>query len=58
MKDRVFATNSTSIEDLKATIKAVIQFIDVRTLRKVFQNMMKRAKACLSVEGGHFEHLL
>ncbi len=58
MKDRVFATNPTSIEDLKATITTVIQSIDVLTLRKVFQNMMKRAKACLSVEGSHFEHLL
>ncbi len=32
MKDRVFATNPTSIEDLKATITTVIQSIDVRTL--------------------------
>ncbi len=58
MKDRVFATNPTSVEDLKATIMTVIQSVDVRTLWKVFQNVMKRAKACLSVEGGHFEHLL
>ncbi len=58
MKDRIFVTNPTSIEDLKATITTLIHFIDVHTLRKVFQNMMKRAKACLSVEGGHFEHLL
>ncbi len=58
MKDHVFATNPTSIEDLKATVTTVIQSIDVRTLRKVFQNMMKRTKVCLSVEGGHFEHLL
>ncbi len=58
MKNRVFATNPTSIVDLKATIMTVSQSIDVRTLRKVFQNMMKRAKACLSVEGGHFEHFL
>ncbi len=58
MKDRVFATNPTSIEDLKATITTVIQSIDVLILWKVFQNMMKRVKACLSVEGGHFEHLL
>ncbi len=58
MKDRVFVTNPTSIKDLKATITAVIQSIDVRTLRKVFQNMIKRAKVCLSVKGGHFEHLL
>ncbi len=57
MKDRVFATNPTAIEDLKATITTVIQSINVRTLRKVFQNMIKRAKVRLSVEGGHFEHL-
>ncbi len=58
MKDHVFTTNPTSIEDLKATITAVIQSIDVHPLWKVFQNMTKWAKACLSVEGGHFEHLL
>ncbi len=58
MEDCVFATNPTSIEDLKATITTVIQSINVRTLWKVFQNIMKRAKVCLSVEGGHFDHLV
>ncbi len=58
MKDRVFATNPTSIEDLKATITTFIRSIDVSTMWKVFQNMMMRAKECLSVEGGHFKHLL
>ncbi len=58
MKDCVFTANPTSIEDLKATIMTVIQSIDVRTLQKVFQNMMKRAIVCVSVEGDHFEHLL
>ncbi len=55
MKDRIFTTNPTFIEDLKVTITTVIQSIDVRTLRKVFQNMMKRVKACLSVDSEYDE---
>ncbi len=30
----------------------------LRRKGRVFHTMMKRAKACLSVEDGHFEHLL
>ncbi len=57
VKDKVFAYNSTSTEELKHKITEIIHFTDVQMLRKVFQNLLKWAMACWKMGEGYFEYL-
>lgn len=48
-------------EDINSLIEFVKDFAagyDKTTLRRVAQNVLKRARLCLSANGGHFQHLL
>lgn len=58
LKNKVYANNPRTIEDLKRNIENGIAEITVDTLNNVFRNMQRRVDACLEQQGGHFQHLL
>ncbi len=58
LKNKIFATPPATIEELKRRITVEIQNIAKKTLRKVFQNMMRRAVTCKNLDGVHFQHML
>ncbi len=58
LKNNVYATNPQTIEELKINIENEIKKINVETLERVFDNMIKRVKFCLESNGNHFQHLL
>ncbi len=54
LKNKIFATPPASIEELKWRIALEIQNITQKTLRKVFQNMMRYTVTCKNLDGVHF----
>ena len=58
LKDAVYRRTPSSIEELKRFITEEIQKISVRTLQKVFRNLLRRALQCKSMLGTHFQHML
>jgi hypothetical protein len=42
----------------KGNISETIASINLRILRSVAQNVVKRMNACIQENGGHFQHLL
>ncbi len=56
LKNKIFATPPATIQELKRRITIEIQNITQKTLRKVFQNMMRRAHK--NLDGVHFQHML
>jgi hypothetical protein len=47
LKERVYSSNSRSLEDLKTNIKQPFADTDQQTLRKVAKNTVKIVNACL-----------
>jgi hypothetical protein len=58
LKDRVYVSNPQNLEELKLNINNEICNISTETLMKISDNMVRRNKLCLQVNGGHFQHLL
>ena len=58
LKSRVYRNRPQTKDDLRRNITAEINNIDIDMLRRVSNNMVKRATMCLQEEGGHFQHLL
>lgn len=58
LKEKVYAGNPHTLQELRAAITANVEEITPQTLMMVFSNMQKRLKACLEVGGGHFQHRL
>jgi transposase len=58
LKELVYRKNPQTIPELKQSIITAIQEIPQETIKRVFNNMKKRAEACISANGGHFEHIL
>jgi len=54
----IFYWTSSTIEQLKDTIRQEIQAVNVDTLGKVFQNLEKHIQVCLDVKGDQFQHRL
>ena len=44
--------------ELKAVINEFCANLDQDFVKSIVRNMIKRARLCVSVEGGHFEHLM
>ena len=44
----------TTIEELKEKIQQVMENLESQPIRDAFQNMRRRAFACLEQNGGHF----
>ncbi len=47
-----------TLEDLRRNITVEIDHITLDMLKKVHASMVKRARACTTADGKHFEHLL
>ncbi len=47
-----------TLKDLCRNITTEIDHITPEMLKKVYANMVKRARACILADGKHFEHLL
>ncbi len=58
MKDKVFAHNPTSIEELKVKIAEAIYSINVQMLQKAFWEFAEASSGMSGSGRGHFEHLL
>ena len=54
-KDKVYAKNLTTLEELKIEIENELKKISKNTLYLVFQNMKKRLNLVLNNNGGHIE---
>ena len=54
----VYSKQPENFEELKAYVAEYAASIPEDLVHRVYQNMRKRARACIEAEGGHFEHLL
>ena len=50
--------NPQNLDELKLNITNENQSISSETLRNVSENMVRRVRLCMSVNVGHFQHLL
>ncbi|ERL94484.1 hypothetical protein D910_11761 [Dendroctonus ponderosae] len=57
-KDRVYADNPQTLEQLKANIREVTTEILPVMCRKVIQNCLKRIEACRRSRGGHLTDIV
>jgi hypothetical protein len=58
LKDTVYRSDPRELKQLKMTIARAIEEVNVRTLRKVARDMVKRVDKCNEINGRHFQHLL
>jgi hypothetical protein len=58
LKDKVYSNNPRTEEELQDNIRREISNSPAVHLQKVNQNLFRRCKECLRVEGQHFLHLL
>ena len=58
VKEKVFSTRPSNINDLKIAVREALALIDQDTLSAVTANFEKRVEMCIHQRGGHFEHLL
>ena len=58
VKEKVFGTIPSSIDNLKIAIREALTLIDQDTTSVVTANFEKHVELCIQQRGGHFEHLL
>jgi hypothetical protein len=58
LKGNVYKNNPHTLEELKNNITTAITYISIQVLNKVATNMVKRARACITEQRAHFEHML
>nr|XP_020451198.1 uncharacterized protein LOC109957565 [Monopterus albus] len=58
LKQKVYASNPHTLDELKENITNTIRSITVEELRAVSANMLRRAQRCIDANGDHFQHLL
>ncbi|KYQ47876.1 hypothetical protein ALC60_13085, partial [Trachymyrmex zeteki] len=58
LKKIVYATELASPEEVIGRMQGAVQTIDEPMVRRVRQNLILRAEACIEVRGAHFEQLL
>ena len=58
LKGVVYSKNPHTLDELKRNITIAVANIPAGTLRRVAANSVKRVRACVRAEGGHFQHLL
>ena len=56
LKNKVYAGNSHTINELKDNIISVIESISAEELLKVNNNFIRRCQQCVGSNGGHFQH--
>jgi transposase len=57
IKDKVYAVKSRSLEELRNRIRNAFNIITPDLCLKVANSVERRLQDCVSVNGGHFEHL-
>ncbi|XP_072754275.1 uncharacterized protein [Anoplolepis gracilipes] len=57
-KEVIYKTLPEDIEDLETKLRFAIWNIDKEIMENVERNLLKRMRACVRMDGGHFEHLL
>lgn len=58
LKEKVYAKEPEDMEEVIARLHAAVATIDAEMLLRVRNEAMRRAHACLAVDGGHFEPAL
>ena len=59
VRDQIYKSpRPETIVELRDRIAAVLDSIDRQMIRRAYSNFFKRCEACVSEQGGHFEHLL
>ena len=56
--DRFPKTLPEDVDDLETRLRYVIWNIEEEVMENVQLNLLKRIRACIRMDGGHFEHLL
>lgn len=56
LKEKVYRNKPQTSNELKTEIEAAISNIDEHMLQRVFNNLIRRLKACEDIGGGHFQH--
>jgi hypothetical protein len=57
-KEIVYKKLPETVDDLDAKLQEAIWTIEENMLENVQMNMLRRLRACVAMDGGHFEHLL
>lgn len=57
-KETMYKTLPEDVEDLETRLRYSIWSIEEDVMENVQQNLLKRMRACVRMDGGHFEHLL
>ena len=58
LKNKVYARNPHTLDDLKDYIRTEINSITEQQLMRVNEGFLKRCRKCVEVGGEHFQHLL
>lgn len=56
--EQVYRTLPEDLEDLETRLRYAVWSIDEGTMQNVQANLLRRMRACVRMDGGHFEHLL
>ena len=57
LKNRVYGTTPTTLEELKNSVTQHIQDISIEICQNVINNFQRRLTACVTRKGAHFEHV-
>ncbi|EZA47252.1 hypothetical protein X777_16558, partial [Ooceraea biroi] len=57
-KEKIYKTHPESLEDLEGRLREAIWTIEEDVMENVQRNLVRRMRACIRMDGGHFEHLL
>ena len=57
-KNKVYKTNSHTLDELKQNIRTEINAISEAELMRVNANFLRRCRRCTDAQGQHFQHLL
>ena len=60
IEDFVFESNPQSIAQIKNKVHECIDHLneDESKIRRIVENLRKRAELCIQQDGGHFEYLM
>lgn len=57
-KEIVYKTLPEDLEDLETRLRYAVWSVEEDVMENVQQNLLRRMRACVRMDGGHFEHLL
>lgn len=57
-KEIIYKTLPEDLEDLETRFRNAVWSIDEDMMENVQRNLLRRLRACIRMDGGHFEHLL